>query len=99
MLELGLEEEVRVLRETYNLTPETPSMRLVGYRQMLEYLLGGSERKTMISRGIAATRQLAKRQLTWIRSEADARWLDEGRGDIADQVLKILEASTISWWE
>jgi tRNA dimethylallyltransferase len=95
MLDMGLEEEVRGLLETHRLTPDMPSMRLVGYRQMLEYLLGGSDRNTMIDRGIAATRQLAKRQLTWIRSEAGARRLDEGSGNIADQVLKILETNTI----
>lgn len=95
MLGMGLEEEVRDLLETYKLTPDMPSMRLVGYRQMLEYLLGGSDRNTMINRAIAATRQLAKRQLTWIRSEAGARRLDEGSGNIADQVLKILETNTI----
>jgi len=95
MLDMGLEEEVRDLLETYKLTPDKPSMRLVGYRQMLEYLLGGSDRNTMIGRGIAATRQLAKRQMTWIRSEAGARWLDEGRGDIRDLALKILETNTI----
>jgi len=96
MLDMGLEAEVRGLLETYELTPDTPSMRLVGYRQMLEYLLGGSDRKTMINRGIVATRQLAKRQLTWIRSENGARRLDEEQGDFVDQVLKILESNTIT---
>ncbi len=95
MLDMGLEEEVRGLLETYRLTPDTPSMRLVGYRQVLEYLLGGSDRKTMINRGIAATRQLAKRQLTWIRSENGARRLDEKLGNFAGQVLKIFETNTI----
>jgi len=50
----------------------------------------------MINRGIVATRQLAKRQLTWIRSENGARQLDEEQGDFADQVLKILESNTIT---
>jgi len=96
MLDMGLEAEVRGLLETYELTSDTPSMRLVGYRQVLEYLLGGSDRKTMVNRGIVATRQLAKRQLTWIRSENSAHRLDEEQGDFADQVLKILESNTIT---
>jgi len=68
MLEQGLVEEVRRLRERGDLRPGMPSMRSVGYRQVWEFLdgrLGGQE---LADRGIIATRQLAKRQLTWMRS-------------------------------
>lgn len=75
MLELGFEEEVRTLWSRGDLSPEMPSMRSVGYRQMLKYLFGEYTYDEMVYRGIIATRQLAKRQLTWLRSESDARWL------------------------
>lgn len=72
MFELGFEEEVRRLRARGDLNLELPSMRSVGYRQVWQYLdgvYGDGERayNDMISKGIAATRQLAKRQLTWLR--------------------------------
>ncbi len=75
MLELGFEEEVRTLWSRGDLSPEMPSMRSVGYRQVLKYLFGEYTYDEMVYRGIIATRQLAKRQLTWLRSEPDARWL------------------------
>jgi tRNA dimethylallyltransferase len=68
MLDAGLVDEVRSLRTRYALRAELPSMRCVGYRQALEYLDGRIDRKTLRERGIAATRQLAKRQLTWMRA-------------------------------
>ena len=61
-------EEVRKLRERGDLHPGMPSMRCVGYRQTWEYLDGEFDRKALREKGIAATRQLAKRQLTWLRS-------------------------------
>ncbi|MCG6860621.1 MAG: tRNA (adenosine(37)-N6)-dimethylallyltransferase MiaA [Chromatiaceae bacterium] len=78
MLELGLETEVRALWARGDLTTELPSMRCVGYRQVLKYLFGEYTYSEMVRRGIIATRQLAKRQLTWLRSESDIHWvLDE----------------------
>jgi tRNA dimethylallyltransferase len=68
MLEQGLIEEVRGLRSRYRLSAAMPSMRAVGYRQVWEYLEGRCDRHALRERGIAATRQLAKRQLTWLRS-------------------------------
>ncbi|MGA0975234.1 MAG: hypothetical protein ACO3SI_07755, partial [Sedimenticolaceae bacterium] len=56
---------------------DMPSMRCVGYRQMWEYLDGQCDQAAMVEKGIAATRQLAKRQITWLRSEESAHWLDE----------------------
>jgi tRNA dimethylallyltransferase len=91
MIELGFEQEVRDLLATRKLTPAMPSMRSVGYRQMLNYLLGEWDRETMIEKGIVATRQLAKRQLTWLRSDSEVHWLDEEAGDVLSQALKIIE--------
>lgn len=75
MLAQGFEQEVRLLYQRGDLHPELPSMRCVGYRQMWDYLDGKIDYPTMVSQGIAATRQLAKRQLTWLRSWPDLIWL------------------------
>jgi tRNA dimethylallyltransferase len=95
MLELGFEEEVRGLLERGDLVPDMPSMRSVGYRQMLLYLLGEWDRETMIEKGIVATRQLAKRQMTWLRADPEICWLDEEAGDVVGQALKRITAATI----
>ncbi len=76
MLGDGLIDEVRSLREHYPLNPILPSMRCVGYRQVWEFLDGGIDRQALREQGIAATRQLAKRQLTWIRNMPDVTPLD-----------------------
>lgn len=68
MLAQGLVEEVKKLNQYYDLNPNLPSMRSVGYRQVSEYLAGHYAFEEMIQRATAATRQLAKRQLTWLRS-------------------------------
>jgi len=94
MLEQGFEAEVQTLLARGDLVPEMPSMRAVGYRQMIRYLQGEWDRETMITKGITATRQLAKRQLTWLRSEPDSHWLDEEAGNLLDQALKIIAAAT-----
>jgi tRNA dimethylallyltransferase len=89
MLEAGFEEEVRNLWARGDLTPDLPAMRSVGYRQILNYLLGGSSFGVMIERGVIATRQLAKRQLTWLRAEPDCHWIfdDEDPYDQAQHLL------------
>ena len=72
MLQQGLEQEVQQLRQQYpQLHLGLPSMRCVGYRQMWEYLDGEVDHATMRDKGIFATRQLAKRQLTWLRGMDD----------------------------
>lgn len=76
MLRDGLLDEVRRLREDPRLHADLPSMRAVGYRQAWEYLDGRGDLENLRERGIAATRQLAKRQLTWLRAQFDARWFD-----------------------
>lgn len=67
MLQQGLIEEVELLRTNYQLHLDLPSMRCVGYRQTWEYLDGAYDKNELCDRGIFATRQLAKRQLTWLR--------------------------------
>lgn len=94
MLAQGFEDEVRGLLRR-GLAPASPSMRSVGYRQMVKFLLGDWDRQTMIERGQAATRQLAKRQLTWLRADAELQWLDEEAGDVLGQALKIIARASI----
>jgi tRNA dimethylallyltransferase len=71
MLEQGFEQEVKKLFERGDLHLDLPSMRCVGYRQMWEYLAGELSYDEMVFRGVVATRQLAKRQLTWLRGWSD----------------------------
>jgi len=72
MLSLGLIAEVEHLLAKWPLTPDLPSMRSVGYRQVIAYLQGEYDYSTLCEKGVAATRQLAKRQLTWLRHWPDA---------------------------
>jgi tRNA dimethylallyltransferase len=76
MLQMGLVEEVGMLRRKYQLHANLPAMRCVGYRQVWEMLEGQLPRQELCERGIYATRQLAKRQLTWLRSMADIETFD-----------------------
>lgn len=88
MLEQGFVAEVERLRARGDLNPELPSMRAVGYRQAWAYLDGALDYPAMVECGIAATRQFAKRQLTWLRTESRAAWLDRGRTcQVLDQVI------------
>jgi len=75
MLAAGFEAEVRGLLARGDLSPDLPSMRCVGYRQLLKYFSGEYKYPVMVQRGIIATRQLAKRQWTWLRSERGCHWL------------------------
>ncbi|WP_052575487.1 tRNA (adenosine(37)-N6)-dimethylallyltransferase MiaA [Arenimonas metalli] len=79
MLVAGFLDEVRRLRADPRLHPDLPSMRAVGYRQAWRHLDGLTDAGSFRDEAIAATRQLAKRQLTWLRGQQDARWLDPGR--------------------
>ena len=67
MLAAGLIDEVLALRARHALTPQMPSMRCVGYRQVFEYVDGAGDAAALRDRAIAATRGLARRQLTWMR--------------------------------
>ncbi len=76
MLEFGLLDEVRRLRARGNLGLAHSSMRSVGYRQLWGFLDGEYDLSTAVLKSVAATRQLAKRQLTWLRSDPETVWLD-----------------------
>jgi len=76
MLEHGFIDEVECLRQRGDLNLSMPSMRCVGYRQIWQYLEGELTREQMIDKAVAATRQLAKRQITWLRKQADATTFD-----------------------
>lgn len=85
MLGDGLLDEVKRLRARYPLTPTLPAMRAVGYRQAWAHLEGEIDAAALREQGIAATRQLAKRQLTWLRSWPDTVVLDGLADDLAGQ--------------
>ncbi len=76
MMAAGLLEEVRALRDRGDLTARSPSMRAVGYRQLWRYLDGEIDLEQAVADAITATRRLAKRQMTWLRSEPELTWLD-----------------------
>ncbi len=96
MLASGLIEEVERLFRRPDLGPELPSIRSVGYRQVWGHLAGEYGREEMIQRGIAATRQLAKRQLTWLRREAETLRIDPAAPKPVEIVLNSLTAAAIS---
>ena len=93
MLRAGLIEEVQALRARGDLHLGLPSMRSVGYRQVWQYLDGEFDLAELRERGLAATRQLAKRQMTWLRSFPDVTWLDPSEPLLADRVTTLLSAS------
>ncbi|MBK8523191.1 MAG: tRNA (adenosine(37)-N6)-dimethylallyltransferase MiaA [Betaproteobacteria bacterium] len=94
MLAAGLEDELRQLRSKYQLTPELPSMRCVGYRQAWEAAEGIIPHRELRDRGIFATRQLAKRQITWLSNTLECERFDclEPKlfSQLAEQVGKLL---------
>ena len=89
MLAQGFEAEVRQLFERGDLTPDLPSIRCVGYRQMWDYLAGVIDYEEMRYRGTVATNQLAKRQLTWLRGWSHPlTWLETGSQLNPDIILR-----------
>jgi len=96
MLAAGLIDEVRELRRRFPLRADMPSMRAVGYRQVFDHLDGRTDRASLRDRGVAATRRLARRQLTWLRA-MDVAPIDCHAPDVIDvaavQVLRGIEAS------
>ncbi len=96
MLDAGLVDELAALRARYPLTPDMPAMRCVGYRQAWDYLDGQCDLDTLRRRGTAATRQLAKRQLTWLRGWQGAREFDCMAPDLYGTVLDWLRVEGIS---
>ena len=91
MLRDGLIDELAGLRRRYALSSGLPSMRCVGYRQVWSYLEGEIDRPTLRSRGIAATRQLAKRQYTWLRA-TEAERIDPHAPDAVDALIDAVDA-------
>ncbi len=92
MLAAGFVGEVQVLREKTGIHPHLPAMKAVGYRQIWAFLEGDIDEQTMVDSALAATRQLAKRQHTWLRSWKDLHQLAEPN---IQQALKIMTNSTI----
>jgi tRNA dimethylallyltransferase len=95
MLEQGFEDEVRALRARGDLDLSMPSMRCVGYRQMWQYLDGEFDYDTMIHNGVVATRQLAKRQLTWLRKWPNLQYFDSLDRNLAFTVLQLFDRMPI----
>ena len=93
MLASGLVEEVEALRGRYRLSLELPSMRAVGYRQVWAYLEGEMDFAAMRMKGIVATRQLAKRQMTWLRAMTGVEVFDCLAGDLAGRVAQSIDRS------
>lgn len=91
MLSEGLLDELSGLRNKYPLRREMTSMRCVGYRQAWEYLEGEIDEAGLLNKGIAATRQLAKRQLTWLRSMPENIEVDCLAQDLLEQVISTLK--------
>lgn len=95
MLDEGFVEEVVALRSRGDLHSNLPAIRAVGYRQVWDHLDGKLTRDEMQERGIIATRQLAKRQFTWLRSWQDLHWLDSLACDNLPRALKYLGSVSI----
>ena len=91
MLADGLIEEVAGLYGREDLSSELPAMRAVGYRQVWNYLAGNSSYQQMRDLAVTATRQFAKRQLTWLRAETEAHWFDNSDSDPTGTLLGYLE--------
>lgn len=84
----GLIDEVQALYARGDLDASMPSVRAVGYRQVWGYLQGEYDLATLTEKGIAATRQLAKRQFTWLRREKDTRWYESAPAEaLAERIL------------
>ncbi|MCC7413775.1 MAG: tRNA (adenosine(37)-N6)-dimethylallyltransferase MiaA [Gammaproteobacteria bacterium] len=90
MLAAGLLEEVAALRARGDLHAGMPAIRVVGYRQCWQHLAGEYDRPALVDRAIAATRQLAKRQLTWLRAEDECEWIDSTGDDPVARVELVL---------
>jgi tRNA dimethylallyltransferase len=96
MLADGFLDEARRLRASPAWQADLPAMRAVGYRQAWPLLAGEQSPATFRDRAIFATRQLAKRQITWLRSELDARWFDPDRGGLTEIVAEALHLAGIA---
>jgi len=86
MMERGLLDEVRLLQDRGDLHAGLPAMRLIGYRQLWAHLEGGTALNEAVERAIVATRQLARRQLSWLRAEPAAVWFDAEHAAVGRQL-------------
>jgi len=93
MLEQGFIKEVETLFQRGDLNETMPAIRAVGYRQVWAYLQGGENLETMTEKAIIATRQLAKRQFTWLRRETDVVSFQTGQTDLLQKVLTVVMSS------
>lgn len=91
MLEQGFVEEVEALYRRGDLHIQLPAIRSVGYRQVWQYLSGELSYKQMRDRGVVATRQLAKRQLTWLRSDPEINWFDPMKEESLQKVIDLIQ--------
>lgn len=90
MLDAGFMEEVKALYARDDLSADLPSIRSVGYRQAWEHLSGETDFATMREKAIAATRQLAKRQMTWLRTWPDCQLFDSEHVNVREQVSQVV---------
>jgi tRNA dimethylallyltransferase len=93
MLAAGFVREVQELHARGDLDERSTSVRAVGYRQLWEHVCGRVGLDSAVARAAAATRQLAKRQLTWLRAESDVRWLDSDDAGRYTRALEQVEAA------
>ena len=91
MVRAGLIEEVETMYRREDLNPTCPSVRAVGYRQVWNYLDGELDRESLIEKGIVATRQLAKRQLTWLRKESASFLYDMEKANLVSLISSDVE--------
>jgi tRNA dimethylallyltransferase len=94
MLKQGFIDEVRKFYERPDVHDDLPAMRMVGYRQIWHYLDGHITETQMREHAIVATRQLVKRQLTWLRSESNGAWFDAYDRELLDKTMKYLRKDT-----
>ncbi len=97
MLQQGFVEEVERLYRRGDLNSSLPSIRCVGYRQIWNYLCGEWDMDTAREKAIVATRQLAKRQMTWLRSEEKLNWIDPLEDKARDELLKLVDKNIIKY--
>lgn len=95
MLEIGLVDEVRMIRDQFQVTADMPAMRCVGYRQVYMYLENEISLAEMRERGVFATRQLAKRQLTWLRAMNELHGFDCLANQLAQQIIGFIQKQRI----
>lgn len=93
MVDKGLIQEVSGLLERYGGSVEPPALKMVGYRQVCDYLKGKTSYNRMMEASIAATRRLAKRQLTWLRNQSAVTWVDSDHPRAVEGICRYLESS------